>query len=921
MDIKDSYLHGSIGVVKSIDVNADKLIYTLADIANTTKEVTLPLATTSANGLAPKVINTNTATIGTAYYLLASSNGSATPSWYKLPANAFANDDTKVAQTNTTTSANYRVLFSETADDTTRTEGSRKSVNLQFNPYTGNLKTTSLNLNGDIVINDGTNHDRFIKFQYANGDNYGWRIGYLGDNTNSATNNYLTIDSYRNTDGWAPALQFKHDTMDATFGSSVTATSFIGNLDGTYVNKLTGYTKATAIGSIATTDSLNTALGKLEYRISTSESDLNSCLKWSANSYYNINPISQQENGNIRLSFRGTFGEEIKQVIGIGYSEGQVWFGNYLTSSFIRISDKITFQNKTLALLDDLVSDNIKIKNYTKATTIGAIANNDSLTTALGKLEFKTDFIYNDLFGTDNDDVINKWSEIVNFIDSVKETETDILDTFVTRKTEQEVTGRKTFSPYKGHSIRLRSYPLYTNYAKLVEENSKDPDYKIQDWVSLGMTCVVSKTENAVTTYEEHNGFLVYKGNTNYYVTNPDWSAIYKLLHSGNSNISGDVITINGSSITPITSGSLSTALSNYVTLDTPQIITGAKDFTNPIATYVTNSDGSKTGVRILGHGGGSHLQFGQFSAKSGETTKTHTGQITGINGAVLNSLNIQSNTTSFTGKIKTASDIEATGTIKATGGFIGNLTGNADTATIANCIPLIQITKESEIVDVSTIRGYFGSGDTFDTTAGRFESLKYSTLLSVGSPGRGFRLWITRWNTDVTNVIKSVPGFHYTVGDTETNPDWVDERVLLDTYNFNSFVPTLTGTGASGEWGISITGNAATASSLKSTIIIPTLTKSLSSASWVDTGYTFENLPTGTYAIQVTSGSTLVASGIMSVYKNLVDTVGDEIPLHVYGTATWRPYLRTHQNKLEISSNDIEARNRTVTIKIAQIL
>ena len=44
------------------------------------------------NGLAPKVINTNTALINNAFYLLASSNGTATPSWYKLPANAFANN-------------------------------------------------------------------------------------------------------------------------------------------------------------------------------------------------------------------------------------------------------------------------------------------------------------------------------------------------------------------------------------------------------------------------------------------------------------------------------------------------------------------------------------------------------------------------------------------------------------------------------------------------------------------------------------------------------------------------------------------------------------------------------------------------------------------------------------------------------------
>jgi hypothetical protein len=38
-----------------------------------------------------------------------------------------------------------------------------------------------------------------------------------------------------------------------------------------------------------------------------------------------------------------------------------------------------------------------------------------------------------------------------------------------------------------------------------------------------------------------------------------------------------------------------------------------------------------------------------------------------------------------------------------------------------------------------------------------------------------------------------------------------------------------------------------------------------------------------------------------MSVYKNIDDTAGDEIPLHVYHDSTqpWRPYLRTSANKL----------------------
>ena len=52
---------------------------------------TYGIVSNTSNGLAPKVINTNTTLINNAFYLLASSNGTATPSWYKLPASAFAN--------------------------------------------------------------------------------------------------------------------------------------------------------------------------------------------------------------------------------------------------------------------------------------------------------------------------------------------------------------------------------------------------------------------------------------------------------------------------------------------------------------------------------------------------------------------------------------------------------------------------------------------------------------------------------------------------------------------------------------------------------------------------------------------------------------------------------------------------------------
>lgn len=105
-------------------------------------DTTYGVVSNSANGLAPKVISTNTATVGSAYYVLASTDGSATPSWYKLPSNSFVNDDTKVTQTNTTTSAYYRVLLSGNANNTTETTTARKSANLLFNPSTGVLEST-----------------------------------------------------------------------------------------------------------------------------------------------------------------------------------------------------------------------------------------------------------------------------------------------------------------------------------------------------------------------------------------------------------------------------------------------------------------------------------------------------------------------------------------------------------------------------------------------------------------------------------------------------------------------------------------------------------------------------------------------------------------------------------------------------------
>lgn len=92
-------------------------------------------------------------------------------------------------------------------------------------------------------------------------------------------------------------------------------------------------------------------------------------------------------------------------------------------------------------------NDVYSLNSYVKPSQTSALNVRDSLNTALGKLEYKIDIIY-DWYQTitqdDEDDVINKWTEIVDFVNSVEEG-SDILEKFVTTDTNQIISGSKTF--------------------------------------------------------------------------------------------------------------------------------------------------------------------------------------------------------------------------------------------------------------------------------------------------------------------------------------------------------------------------------------------------------------------------------------------------------------------------------------------
>lgn len=103
-------------------------------------------------------------------------------------------------------------------------------------------------MTGDLKFS-AYNVDRYIWFNHA--DNVSrWRMGYKGSNSGNA--NYFIIESDKNVENgdFGRALQIGANTLDATFGANVTATKFIGPLEG-------NATSATKLATARTIDGVS----------------------------------------------------------------------------------------------------------------------------------------------------------------------------------------------------------------------------------------------------------------------------------------------------------------------------------------------------------------------------------------------------------------------------------------------------------------------------------------------------------------------------------------------------------------------------------------------------------------------------------------------------------------------------------------
>jgi len=114
-----------------------------------------------------------------------------------------------------------------------------------------------------------------------------------------------------------------------------------------------------------------------------------------------------------------------------------------------------------------------------------------------------------------------------------------------------------------------------------------------------------------------------------------------------------------------------------------------------------------------------------------------------------------------------------------------------------------------------------FASSETGNSSLEYFLS---TSTMTTGKPmGDGHIIHMNWDNTDGWASQLCVPGSRSNSSQwrAQNGGTWTDWFTFLDSKNYNSYSPTLTGTGASGTWGISVSGNAGTATKLASSVTI----------------------------------------------------------------------------------------------------
>ena len=250
-------------------------------------------------------------------------------------------------------------------------------------------------------------------------------------------------------------------------------------------------------------------------------------------------------------------------------------------------------------------------------------------------------------------------------------------------------------------------------------------------------------------------------------INNGTPSAWKKLLTSGNY----------GSYALPLTGGTVSGLV--YLS-NNGQGVNGSS--TLRVNGDITAARGNGTsGVIYLGNSGSSYLYY------DGLGYSMPNGQLD-VNGQrVLNAGNYTSYSPSLTGTGASGSwGISVTGNAATVSNIARGAAGVTDLNTLTTSgFYRIQNTETNRPADYGQLLVIYGGADTITQIYGNYS----------------------------TGALHTRSGNPSNVGGTGA---WTSWRTVLDSNNYNSYAPTLTGTGASGSWGINVTGTAATLASAR---------------------------------------------------------------------------------------------------------
>ena len=272
---------------------------------------------------------------------------------------------------------------------------SHKTSALAAGAHNPGTSTTKLNFGGNFKLSSFTT------------DNRGHVTAFNGS---AAT---ITLPSLSLTDGTGNVMTGL--SINTSTGAFTTVKANVGTL------VLTGYSKRSSAGSVTASDSINVAIGKIEYKLGSSTvssqitnelEKLTAAFSVSTNQY--IAGISQT-NGKLSSIKTGY----TKDITVLGTIETGVWQGSPIQNTYIgnisadkitsgtlninRIADgsitsskinsidasKITGTLNSTVITNSITSSNVNISSYPTNTVTGNITNGDSINTALKKLENK----------------------------------------------------------------------------------------------------------------------------------------------------------------------------------------------------------------------------------------------------------------------------------------------------------------------------------------------------------------------------------------------------------------------------------------------------------------------------------------------------------------------------------------------------